>query len=98
MTAADRTIVRGCAACVVLALTALLLPRVIRVGEGFAASAGAALVLVGGLLVTTVCALALVAATARRHAVLTPWVRLCGYAPAVVLSSGLVALFWFLAY
>jgi hypothetical protein len=94
----DRTIYRGCALCVLLTLMAFVLPRFLPVGEGFAAGAGAALVFFMGLLLATLCALVLLVITVRRHAALSQYARLCGYAPALVLCSGLLGLLWFLAY
>lgn len=84
--------------CGILLLATVVVPRFVPADEGFAAGATASLVFIAMLLVTTVAALYLLARTLRVYGALSVMARICGIAPALVLSSGLIALLLYLGY
>jgi hypothetical protein len=79
-------------------IAALILPRLVPRGEGFAASGSAVLVLLATLMAAVVLAMAQAGYTWRRRHALSRHEKWLGYAPLVLGTSGLIGLILFLRF
>ncbi len=95
---AERRVLRLAGIWLALAVASLLLPRLAPPGEGFAPAGTAIIVLAGGLLLSALLALVLLAQTLRLRGSLGFAARVCGIAPAVVTLGALLALWALLGY
>lgn len=94
----ERSIYRLAGWCGILLLASFIVPRFVPADEGFAAGATASLVFFAMLLFTTLAALVLLGRTLRRFGELSPAARVCGIAPALIMTAGLAGLLLFLGY
>lgn len=95
----ETKIYRVSAVCAFLATLSLIIPRFVSNPEGgFAAAAGAVLVLLAILLIAVLVSIYLAVITVRDYRNICPMARVFGIAPALLLSGLLVGLFVFLQY
>lgn len=95
----QKKIFRLSAMCAVLIALAFVIPRMVPNQDGgFASGAGAALVFLAGLAVTGIVSLYLLWLTIRAYRNLSPFARVAGIGPSVIVVGGLVALLILLRY